>query len=64
MSSNSKDRIFIAGLGVIALAALLYSFLIIGNILAWFGAIVPFVFLYLMWRLVLAVERIADAVEK
>jgi CHASE2 domain-containing sensor protein len=49
--------------GAVAAVLLVYSVLILRAPLQWFGIIIPFLFLYLFWRFVLAHERLADAIE-
>ena len=50
-------------IGVLSLGLILYSVLILQRLLAGVGVVIPLVVLYLLWRFVRAVERIADAVE-
>ena len=64
MPSEERKRVIaLIAIGVILLVWLVYSALLIGRPLAGIGLIVPLVVLYLLWRLVRAAERIADAVE-
>ncbi|MFW5937464.1 MAG: hypothetical protein ACOCSN_00850 [Halanaeroarchaeum sp.] len=49
-------------LGLVAVA-LLYSIFVMRAPLQFLSALLPLVFLYLVWRFVLAHERIADALE-
>ena len=64
MPSEERKRAIELVAGGIAVAFLfVYSVLIIGRPLAAIGLVIPLVVLYLLWRLVRATERIADAVE-
>ena len=63
MPSDDRNWRVLAPLGVVFVLLLAYSTLIIGRPLAGLGLVIPLVVLYLLWRLVLAAERIADAVE-
>lgn len=62
MPSRREQKILL-GIGAIAIITFLYSFLIVQQILAWFGIVIPLLFVYLVWRFVRAHERIAAAVE-
>lgn len=62
MPSQREQRILLS-IGVVAIVTFLYSFLIVQQILAWFGIVIPLLFLYLVWRFVRAHERIAAAME-
>jgi hypothetical protein len=53
----------LALIGVVLVLLMAYSTLVIGRPLAGIGIVIPFAVLYLLWRLVRAAERIADAVE-
>lgn len=48
---------------VVVAATFLYSVFVATAPLAWVGLVAPIVFLYLMWRLVRGVERIAVTLE-
>ena len=63
MPSDERNRQVLVPLGVVFVLLLAYSTLIIGRPLAGLGFVIPLVVLYLLWRLVRAAERIADAVE-
>ncbi|MFC6941885.1 hypothetical protein ACFQE8_18205 [Salinirubellus sp. GCM10025818] len=63
-SDSPRERQVLLGIVAVALVTLLYSVLIAQQILAWFGIAIPLVFLYLLWRLVRAHERVADALEE
>ena len=64
MPSDGRKRTIELVAGGIAVALLfVYSVLVIGRPLAAIGLVIPLVALYLLWRLVQATERIADAVE-
>jgi hypothetical protein len=64
MPSDGRKRAIELVAGGIAVALLFaYSVLVIGRPLAAIGLVIPLVVLYLLWRLVQATERIADAVE-
>ncbi len=62
MSLKRGNRILL-GIGIVAILTFLYSFLILNQGLAWFGIVIPLLFLYLIWRFVRAHERIAEALE-
>jgi len=53
----------LALIGVVLVLLTAYSTLVIGRPLAGIGIVIPLAVLYLLWRLVRAAERIADAVE-
>ena len=63
MPFDERNWRVLASIGVVLVLLLAYSTLIIGRPLAGFGFVIPLVVLYLLWRLVRAAERIADAVE-
>ena len=64
MPSEERKRAIELVAGGIAVAFLfVYSVLVIGRPLAAIGFVIPLVALYLLWQLVQATERIADAVE-
>ena len=63
MPSDERNWRVLASIGVVLVLLLAYSTLIIGRPLAGLGFVIPLVVLYLLWRLVRAAERIADAVE-
>ena len=63
MVAETRDDKVLVAIGVLSLAWILYSVLIIQRLLAGVGVVIPLVVLYLLWRFVRAVERIADAVE-
>lgn len=60
---GSRDRYAIIAIVLLAVLTLVYSVLIAGRPLLWFSAVIPLVLLYLAWRFVRAVERIAKALE-
>lgn len=62
-SNDGRDRYVLVGAIVLALLALVYGVLIARDVLTWIGIAIPFVALYLFWRLVRAHERLADAME-
>ena len=63
MLAETRDEQVLVAIGVLSLGLILYSVLIVQRILAGVGVVIPLVVLYLLWRFVRAVERIADAVE-
>ena len=63
MFAETYDEQFLVVIGVLSLGLILYSVLILQRLLAGIGVVIPLVVLYLLWRFVRAVERIADAVE-
>ena len=63
MVAETRDEQFLVVIGVLSLVWILYSVLIVQRLLAGVGVVIPLVVLYLVWRFVRAVERIADAVE-
>jgi len=63
MPSDERNRQVLVPIGVVLVLLLAYSTLVIGRPLAGLGLVIPLVVLYLLWRLVRAAERIADAVE-
>ncbi|WP_231182678.1 hypothetical protein [Haladaptatus sp. DYF46] len=64
MSSEFKESYVIWGIVTVAVLTLLYSVLLAGRFLSWFGIALPLLGLYLFWRFVRAVERIADEMER
>jgi uncharacterized membrane protein len=62
-SPDRSERNVVLGIVVVAVLTLLYTVVIAQQILAWFGIAIPLVFLYLLWRLVRAHERVATALE-
>jgi type II secretory pathway component PulM len=62
--SETRNRQVLAVIGVLSLFWILYSVLIVQRILAGVGIVLPLVVLYLLWRFVRAVERIAEALEQ
>ena len=63
MCAETRDEQVLVAIGVLSLGLILYSVLILQRLLAGVGVVIPLVVLYLLWRFVRAVERIADAVE-
>lgn len=63
MSPSNRNRSVPALISVVALLTFLYSFLVVKRPLAWVGSVAMLFTLYLGWRFVRAVERIADALE-
>jgi hypothetical protein len=63
MVSERRHRDVLAAIGIISLAWILYSVLVLQRILIGVSVAIPLVVLYLSWRVVRAVERIADALE-
>ena len=63
MVAETRDEQVLVAIGVLSLAWILYSVLILHRLLAGVGVVIPLVVLYLLRRFVRAVERIADAVE-
>jgi hypothetical protein len=63
MPSDERNWLELASIGVGLVFLLAYSTLVIQRPLAGLGFVIPLVVLYLLWRLVRAAERIADAVE-
>ena len=63
MFAETRDEQVLVAIGVLSLGLILYSVLILQRLLAGVGVVIPLVVLYLLWRFVRAVERIADAVE-
>ena len=63
MFAETRDEQVLVAIGVLSLGWILYSVLIVQRLLAGVGVVIPLVVLYLLWRFVRAVERIADAVE-
>ena len=62
-SGSERERNILIAIGIVAVLTFVYSVLITQSVLAWFGIVVPLLFLYLAWRFVRAHERIADALE-
>jgi hypothetical protein len=60
---RGRERQVLAAIAAVALLTLLYSLLVAQTVLAWFAIAIPLVVLYLLWRFVLAHERIAAALE-
>lgn len=58
-----SDRLAIGLLLGLVVVALLYSVVVMRAPLQFLSALLPLVFLYLVWRFVIAHERIADALE-
>ena len=63
MFAETRDKGVLVAIGVLSLGLILYSVLILQRLLAGVGVVILLVVLYLLWRFVRAVERIADAVE-
>ena len=63
MPSDERNWRVLASIGLVLVLLLAYSTLVIQRPLAGLGFVIPLVVLYLLWRLVRAAERIADAVE-
>ena len=63
MPSDERNWQVLIPIGVVFVLLLVYSTLVIQRPLAGLGLVIPLVVLYLLWRLVRAAERIADAVE-
>lgn len=63
MVAETRDEQVLVAIGVLSLAWILYSVLIVQRLLAGVGVVIPLVVLYLLWRFVRTVERIADALE-
>jgi membrane protein implicated in regulation of membrane protease activity len=61
---DSNDVGVVLLIAVSALLFGLYSVLIQGSVRWWIASLLPFAFVYLFWRFVRAVERIADAYER
>jgi hypothetical protein len=64
MSSESEESYVIWAIIIVAVLTLLYSILLAGRVLSWFSIAFPLLGLYLFWRFVRAVERIADSMER
>lgn len=62
-SDRGRERQVLAAIAVVALLTFLYSLLITQTVVAWFGIAILLAVLYLLWRFVLAHERIAAALE-
>ena len=63
MLAETRDEQVLVAIGVLSLGLILYSVLIPQRLLASVAVVILLVVLYLLWRFVRAVERIADAVE-
>jgi len=63
MSAETRDRQVLAAIGVLSVASILYSVVIVQRLLAGIRVVTTLVVLYLLWRFVRAVERIAGALE-
>ena len=63
MFAETRDEQVLVAIGVLSLALILYSVLILQRFLTGVGVVILLIVLYLLWRFVRAVERIADAVE-
>ena len=59
LTDELKIILLVTLLGV----TLVYSLFVAGTLLLWLSLVLPFLFLYLFWRFVRAVERIADTYE-
>lgn len=64
MVPGNREQRLVAGLAIVGLLTLLYSVLIARQLVAWFGIAVLLALVYLAWRFLRAVERIADALEQ
>lgn len=60
---SSRNRYVPALIGVVALLTFLYSVLVVNRPLAWVGLVALLLVVYVGWRFVRAIERIADALE-
>ena len=63
MPSEERDELLLVAVGIVFVVWLLYSVLILQRLLAGVGLVLPLVVIYLLWRVVRATERIADALE-
>lgn len=67
MSVSNRTKAVLAALGGLAVLTLLYSILVLQNLFAlvsvWTSIVVTVALMYLGWRFVRAVERIAAALE-
>ena len=63
LPDDPRDRYVIVGIAFLSVLTLLYTVLIAGRPLLWLSTVIPLVLLYLAWRFVRAVERIAKALE-
>lgn len=61
---DDANEYVVVGVVIIAILTFLYAVVLRQALLQWLSFMLLFVFLYLMVRLVRAVERIADAVEE
>ncbi|KZN22969.1 hypothetical protein A4G99_17250 [Haladaptatus sp. R4] len=64
MSENIDEQYLIWTIIGVAILTFLYSIFINQRFFAWFGIVFPLIGLYLFWRLVRAVERIAASMER
>jgi hypothetical protein len=64
MPSTDRNSMVLAVVAVVALASLAYSVLVAQTVLLWLVIAVQLFVVYLFWRLVVAVERIADAQDR
>ncbi len=64
MSFDIDDSYIVWGIIAVAILTFLYSLLLLQQVLAWFSVFFPLVGLYLFWRFVRAVERIAASMER
>lgn len=64
MSSTFEESYVVWGIIAVAAFTLLYSIFLRGQFLSWFGIVIPLLGVYLFWRFVRAVERIAAAMER
>lgn len=64
MAPGNRERNLVAGLTLVGLLTLLYSVLIARQLVVWFVIAVLLALVYIAWRFLHAVERIADALEQ
>ncbi|WP_423744441.1 hypothetical protein V5735_16125 (plasmid) [Haladaptatus sp. SPP-AMP-3] len=64
MPSDSTESVVVWGIVIVGVLTFLYSILLASKPLAWFGIVFPLLGLYLFWRFVRAVERIADSMAR
>ena len=62
-ADGERERKILLTIAAVAALTFLYSVLVVQQILAWFGVVIPLLVLYLLWRFVRAHERVADALE-
>ncbi|MES3517999.1 MAG: hypothetical protein PPP58_10080 [Natronomonas sp.] len=62
-SIRLTERTVLVGVGILAVVSLLYSILIMQAVDRWVQFTLVLVVVYLLWRLVRAVERIAETLE-